>query len=120
MNDKVNIPAALASLGEFWSQQTVAQANGQLFKVAKGIGSTRWHHHDDQDELFILYEGRLIIQLQDRNVELGPGDIFVVPRGVQHCPRAEGEARFLIVGLNVTSNAAGGKPGAAAQMLPAE
>lgn len=110
MDDKVNIPAALASLGEFWSQQTVAQANGQLFKVAKGIGSTRWHQHEDQDELFILYGGQLTIQLQDRDVVLGPGDIFVVPRGVQHCPRADGEARFLIVGLNVTSNAAGGKP----------
>ncbi len=110
MHDKVNIPATLAELSEFWSQQTVAQANGQLFKVAKGIGSTRWHQHDDQDELFIVYQGQLTIQLQDRDVELGEGDIFVVPRGVRHCPRADVEARFLIVGLNVTSNAAGGKP----------
>lgn len=110
MNDKVNIPAALAGLVEFWSQKTVAQANGQLFKVAKGIGSTRWHQHDDQDELFIVYSGQLTIQLQDRNVELSEGDIFVVPRGVQHCPKAEQETRFLIVGLNLTSNLAGGKP----------
>lgn len=113
MHDKVNIPVTLAGLTEFWSQQTVAQANGQLFKVAKGIGSTRWHQHDDQDELFIVYQGSLTIQLQDRNVELGEGDIFVVPRGVQHCPRADVETQFLIVGLNITSNAAGGKPDAA-------
>ena len=110
MHDKVNIPSALAGLAEFWSQQTVAEANGQLFKVAKGIGSTRWHQHDDQDELFIVYTVQLTIQLRERNIELREGDIFVVPRGVQHCPRADRETGFLIVGLNVTSNAAGGKP----------
>ena len=110
MHDKVNIPAAIAGLAEFWSQETVAEANGQLFKVAKGIGSTRWHQHDDQDELFIVYGGQLTIQLEERNVELGVGDIFVVPRGVRHCPRADQETSFLIVGLNITSNAAGGKP----------
>jgi len=110
MHDKVNIPSTLAGLTKFWSQQTVAQANGQLFKVAKGIGSTRWHQHDDQDELFVVYGGQLTIQLRERNVELGVGDIFVVPRGVQHCPRADRETYFLIVGLNVTSHAAGGKP----------
>lgn len=110
MDDKVNIPAALAELGEFWSQRTVAQANGQLFKVAKGIGSTNWHRHDDQDELFIVYEGQLTIQLEDRSVELGAGDIFVVPRGTMHCPKADVETRFLIAGLNITSTAAGGKP----------
>ncbi|MCC2955950.1 cupin domain-containing protein [Massilia sp. IC2-477] len=110
MKDKVNIPATLARLTEFWSQGTVAQANGQLFKVAKGIGSTRWHQHDDQDELFIIYSGQLTIQLRDRDVELGAGDIFVVPRGVEHCPKADIETQFLIVGLNITSNAAGGKP----------
>jgi quercetin dioxygenase-like cupin family protein len=110
MHDKVNIPSALASLSAFWSQETVAEANGQLFKIAKGIGSTRWHQHDDQDELFIVYGGRLTIQLEGRNVELGVGDIFVVPRGVRHCPKADQETRFLIVGLNITSHAAGGKP----------
>ena len=115
MDDKVNIPAALAGLTEFWSQQTVAQANGNLFKVAKGTGSTRWHKHDDQDELFIVYAGHLTIQLRDRNVELGSGDIFTVPRGVEHCPKADVEAQFLIVGMNITSNAAGGKPSTPAQ-----
>lgn len=110
MHDKVHIPAALAALTETWSQQVVAEANGQLFKVAKGSGSTRWHQHDDQDELFIVYGGRLLIQLPERSVELRPGDIFVVPKGVQHCPVAAPAAEFLIVGLNITSNAAGGKP----------
>ena len=110
MQDKMHIPSRLAALSEFWSQQTLAEANGQLFKVAKGLGSTRWHQHDDQDELFIIYSGHLTIQLPDRNVELGEGDMFVVPRGVQHCPKADVETQFLIVGMNITSNAAGGKP----------
>lgn len=83
-----------------------------MFKVARGVGETKWHKHDDQDELFILYRGRLTIQLRDRNIDLYEGDMFVVLKGVEHCPKAESEAEFLIAGLNVTSNAAGGKPNA--------
>ncbi|MCO6411461.1 MAG: cupin domain-containing protein [Thiogranum sp.] len=112
MAEKVNIHEALASVTEHWSQKIIGEANGQLIKVAKGVGETNWHKHDDQDELFILYKGHLTIQLRDRDVELYEGDLFVVPRGVEHCPRAENEAEFLIAGLNVTSNAAGGKPNA--------
>jgi len=108
--EKVNIPAALASVTEHWSQKIIGEANGQLFKVAKGIGSTRWHKHDDQDELFILYKGHLTIQLRDQNIELYPNDLFIVPKGVEHCPTCDDEVEFLIVGLNITSNAAGGKP----------
>jgi quercetin dioxygenase-like cupin family protein len=107
---KVNIGEAIASLDAYWSQKIVAEANGQLFKVAKGIGEVNWHKHDDQDELFILHSGRLVVQLRDGDVELVPGDLFVVPKGVEHRPVAEGEASFLIVGLNITSNRSGGKP----------
>jgi mannose-6-phosphate isomerase-like protein (cupin superfamily) len=77
--------------------------------VAKGIGATKWHKHEDQDELFIVYKGRLTIQLRARNIELNEDEMFVVPKGIEHCPIAEHEAEFLIVGLSVTSNAAGGK-----------
>ncbi len=107
---KVSIPQELASLKEHWSQKIIGEANGQLFKVAKGLGETRWHKHDDQDELFILYKGHMTVQLRDQDVELFEGDLFVVPKGVEHCPRANGEVEFLIVGLNITSNEAGGKP----------
>ena len=108
--DKVTLADEAATLTEFWSQRVVATGNGQLFKVAKGIGSTTWHSHDDQDEIFLVIEGRLRVQLRDRNVDLEPGDLFVVPLGVEHCPVAESEARFLIIGTSITSNAAGGKP----------
>jgi len=108
--DKVNIRQELVSVTEHWSQTIIGEANGQAFKVAKGIGETNWHKHDDQDELFILYKGHLTIQLRDRNIELYEDDMFVVPKGVEHCPKAEHEVEFLIVGLNVTSTAHGGKP----------
>ena len=78
--------------------------------MAKGIGSTTWHSHDDQDEVFLILQGHLRVQLRDRDVELAPGDLFVVPQGVEHCPVAEEEVRFLIIGTEITSTAAGGKP----------
>lgn len=107
---KVTLSEEMDSLDEYWSQRVVGDANGSLFKVAKGIGSTRWHSHEDQEEVFLLLDGSLTIQLRDQDVELRAGDLFVIPRGVEHCPKADEEARFLIVGTGVTSNAAGGKP----------
>ncbi|MDH2443508.1 cupin domain-containing protein [Amnibacterium sp. CER49] len=106
----VDLRAVAGALEEYWSQEVVGEANGSLFKVAKGAGSTRWHAHEDQDEVFVLLEGALTVQLRDRDVVLTPGGLFVVPRGVEHCPTSAHEARFLIVGTSITSNAAGGKP----------
>ena len=108
--EKINLAREAAQLTEFWSQQVLASGNGNLFKVAKGIGSTNWHSHNDQDEVFLVIEGHITIQLRDRNVDLGPGDLFVIPSGTEHCPLAHEEARFLLVGPEVTSNSAGGKP----------
>ena len=108
--EKVDLAAEAAELTEFWSQRVVGSANGNLFKVAKGIGSTTWHTHEDQEETFLLLSGRLTIRLRTGDVVLEPGDLFVIPRGVEHCPLAEEEARFLLVGPEVTSTAAGGKP----------
>ena len=78
--------------------------------MQKGFGETRWHTHDDQDELFILYKGQLTIQLRERNITLYEDDMFIVPKGIEHRPVAPEEAEFLIVGFNITSNEAGGKP----------
>ena len=108
---KVNIDAELDALTEHWSQRIIGEANGSQFKVAKGIGSTNWHKHDDQDELFIVQRGRLRIQLRDQDdVVLGPNEMFTVPRGMEHCPVADEEVHFVIVGLSVTSTPEGGKP----------
>jgi mannose-6-phosphate isomerase-like protein (cupin superfamily) len=106
----INVDAEARGLTEFWSQQVLAQANGSLFKVAKGIRSTTWHKHDDQDEVFLVTSGQLVVQFRDGDVPVGPGQLLVVPRGVEHCPRADDVVHFLIVGPQVTSDEAGGKP----------
>lgn len=108
--EKSNIPTELNALTEHWSQKVLTEANGQQFKVAKGIGPTNWHKHDDQDELFIIFDGEMTIEMHDRNIELGKGDIFTVPKGAEHRPVAAAEVKFLIVGLNITSTKEGGKP----------
>jgi mannose-6-phosphate isomerase-like protein (cupin superfamily) len=95
---------------EFWSQETIGEANGSLFKAAKGIGSTTWHAHADQDEVFLVTHGTLVVELRAGDVTVDAGELLVIPRGVEHRPRADDEVRFLIVGRTVTSNAAGGKP----------
>jgi mannose-6-phosphate isomerase-like protein (cupin superfamily) len=108
--EKIAVAAAAEQLSEFWSQHVLAGANGNLFKVAKGIGSTEWHSHDDQDETFLILSGALRVELRDGQVDLQVGDLLVIPRGVEHRPVAEKEASFLLIGPEITSNAAGGKP----------
>jgi mannose-6-phosphate isomerase-like protein (cupin superfamily) len=106
----VALSAAAGDLPEFWSQKVLGEANGSLFKVAKGIGSTEWHSHDDQDEAFVVTEGELVIELRSGDVHLKTGEMCIVPRGVEHRPRADAEVHVLIIGTSVTSTAAGGKP----------
>jgi mannose-6-phosphate isomerase-like protein (cupin superfamily) len=108
--EKIAVAEAAEQLSEFWSQRVLAGANGNLFKVAKGIGSTEWHSHDDQDETFLILSGALRVELRDGQVDLQVGDLLVIPRGVEHRPVAEKEASFLLIGPEITSNAAGGKP----------
>jgi mannose-6-phosphate isomerase-like protein (cupin superfamily) len=106
----VPLDETAAGLPEFWSQRVLGEANGSLFKVAKGVGSTEWHAHDDQDEVFVVTHGELVIELRSGEVTVRAGELFIVPRTVEHRPRAAAETRFLIVGATVTSDAAGGKP----------
>ncbi len=70
---RIDVRKEAAALDEFWSQRVVGEANGCLFKVAKGIGATNWHAHDDQDEVFFVYRGRLTLQLRDGDVMLDEG-----------------------------------------------
>jgi mannose-6-phosphate isomerase-like protein (cupin superfamily) len=107
---KIPLDDIAGALAEFWSQQVVGQANGQLLKVAKGIGETTWHSHSDQDETFVVLSGTLVVQLRTGDVTLNAGDMLVVPSGVEHRPVAEKEVRLLLIGSAITSNEAGGKP----------
>ena len=97
MLTKFAVADEAAALTEFWSQRVLATANGNLLKVAKGTRSTNWHTHDDQDETFLLLAGELTIQLRDGDVHLTPGDLLVIPRGVEHCPIADGEVLAMLI-----------------------
>lgn len=88
MSDVVDLAAKLASFDETWSPRIVAELNGQHVKVAKLEGEFDWHAHADEDELFWVLRGHLRLELRDRTIELGPGQLFVVPRGVEHRPVA--------------------------------
>lgn len=98
MNDVVNLAAAFAGLTERWSPKVVARVNDQYVKVARVEGTLAWHRHDDEDELFHVLRGRLRIEYEGGAfVELGPGDLHVVPRGALHNPVAEEECWILLV-----------------------
>jgi mannose-6-phosphate isomerase-like protein (cupin superfamily) len=104
MDDKVNLTEKLASFDEIFQPRIVGRYNGSKIQVAKTRGEFVWHSHPDTDDFFLVLAGRLTIQLRDRDVELGPGDLFVVPRGVEHCPRADEEAHILLIETEGTPN----------------
>ena len=84
--DQVNLEEKLATFSEHWQPRTVGQFNGHAPMVVKAHGEFVWHKHDDTDDVFLVLKGRLIIELRDRNVSLGPGELFVVPKGVEPGP----------------------------------
>ena len=93
----VNLNAALATFEERWSPRRVAKLNDYDVKVVKVEGDFTWHSHQDTDELFLVIDGELTIQLRDGDVVLKPGELYVVPRGVEHCPRAEKLATMMLL-----------------------
>jgi len=94
---KVNLGEKLEQIEEFWSPRIVGELNGQHVKLAKLQGEFIWHHHESEDELFLVLHGHLSIQLRDRVIELDEGDFFIVPRGVEHKPIASREAHVLLL-----------------------
>lgn len=115
----VNIAAKLSQFSELWSQKKVAVLNDYEVKLAKLKGEFVWHTHEDTDELFLVISGRLTIQLRDGDVVLEPGELFVVPRGVEHCPVADEETAILLFEPAGTINTgdAGGAMTKAAEIL---
>lgn len=104
MDDKVNLAEKLASFDQAFAPRIVGHFNGHKIQVAKTRGEFVWHTHDDTDDLFLVVAGHLTIQLRDRNVELGPGELYVVPRGVEHCPKADPEAHVMLIETMGTPN----------------
>lgn len=101
---KVNLAEKLASFSDHWSPKVVGELNGQEVRLSKMKGAFIWHHHDHEDELFLVLKGHLTIELRDRAVQLEPGEFFIVPRGVDHKPVAHGEVEALIFEPAATLN----------------
>lgn len=104
MNETINLAEKLGSFSEHWSPRTVAQLNTYDVMVVKVQGEFVWHKHDDTDDFFLVLKGVLDIQMRDRTVTLGPGEMFIVPKGVEHCPRAREEVHLLLIEPSGTPN----------------
>ncbi|HEX9032522.1 MAG TPA: cupin domain-containing protein [Streptosporangiaceae bacterium] len=95
--DVVNLASMLARFSDHWAPRKIAEVNDYDVKIVKVQGDFTWHRHAETDELFLVIDGQLTIQLRDGDVTLGPGELFVVPRGAEHCPRADAETAVLLL-----------------------
>lgn len=96
MIEKVNLGNAFASISEHWSPKIAGELNGQHVKLAKLKGEFVWHKHDQEDELFLVISGELIIELRDKKLVLKEGEMVIIPKGVEHKPVAENEVEILL------------------------
>jgi mannose-6-phosphate isomerase-like protein (cupin superfamily) len=94
--DKVNIADKFDAFADHWKPKIVGELNGQLVKLVKFQGPFLWHHHDQEDELFLVVKGRFRMEFRDRHVWLAAGEFLIVPRGVEHRPVADEEAHVLL------------------------
>lgn len=109
----VNLADKLAQFSDHWSPKIVGSFNGHDLMVVKVKGEFTWHSHSDTDDFFQVLSGRLTIRMRDGDATLGPGELFVVPKGVEHCPVAEVETHLLLIEPSGAPNT--GDPETAAQ-----
>jgi mannose-6-phosphate isomerase-like protein (cupin superfamily) len=102
--EKVNLSEKLALFHDHWVPRVVAELNGQHVKLVKLSGPFVWHHHENEDELFLVVRGSFRMELRDRTVELHEGELIVVPRGIEHRPVAEREVSVLLFEPATTLN----------------
>lgn len=95
--EKVNLKEKFSKFSEHWTPKIVGEANGQYIKLAKTFGEMVWHKHDNEDEIFLVTKGTLIIQMRDGDVELNAGEFYIVPKGVEHCPRSDEEVEMILI-----------------------
>jgi mannose-6-phosphate isomerase-like protein (cupin superfamily) len=100
----INLADKLSAFTDYWQPRVVGEFNGHDLMVVKVKGEFVWHKHDDTDDFFLVLSGRISIQLRDGVVTLGPGEVFVVPKGVEHRPVAEDEAHVLLIEPRGTPN----------------
>jgi mannose-6-phosphate isomerase-like protein (cupin superfamily) len=108
---KINLAEKFSRFSERWSPKIIAGLNGQHVKLVRTLGEFPWHHHEHEDELFLVVSGTLHLEFRDRSVELQPGELIVVPRGVEHRPVAPAEVCLLLFepATTVNTGSAGGE-----------
>ncbi len=94
--EKVNLSEKLAQIDEHWRPKIVGELNGQEIKLVKFQGEFPWHHHEDEDEMFLGVRGTFDLEFRDRKVTVGPGEFVIVPRGIEHRPTAEQEVEVML------------------------
>ncbi|MDL5049194.1 cupin domain-containing protein [Oscillatoria amoena NRMC-F 0135] len=94
--EKINLKEKFAQFSDHWNPRIIGELNGQQVKVTKLKGEFFWHHHEQEDELFLIIKGKLKIEFRDKTVEIGEGEFIIVPRGVEHRPVAEEEVEVLL------------------------
>ena len=104
MDDKINLAAKFALLDQPYRPGVVGFVNDYKLQVVKVKGPFVWHKHDETDDFFLVISGHLTIHLRDRDIELDPGELFVVPRGVEHCPIGEDGCQIVMVEPKTTLN----------------
>ena len=102
--DKVNMSEKFALFHQYWSPRIVGELNDSYVKLVKLKGEFVWHHHDEEDELFLVVKGQLVIKLRDRDVTLNEGEFVVIPKGVEHLPVAAEEVQVLLLEPKSTLN----------------
>lgn len=93
---KVNLQEIFTKFSDYWNPRIIGELNGQQVKAAKLKGEFVFHHHDDEDEMFLVLEGHLKIVLEDRTIDISPGEFIIIPKGVSHKPIAEKEVHLLL------------------------
>ncbi len=102
--EKVNLAEKFGLFNDYWSPKVAGQINDFQLKLVKLKGEFVWHHHDHEDELFLVIKGRLLIKLRDKDLWLDEGEFVVIPRGVAHCPVAEDEVYLMLLEPATTVN----------------
>lgn len=102
--EKVNINEKLASFQEYWSPKIAGEVNDTYVKLVKFQGEFVWHHHEAEDELFLVLKGRLLMKLRDRDIWLDEGEFIVIPKGVEHMPVAQEEVHVMLLEPKSTLN----------------
>jgi mannose-6-phosphate isomerase-like protein (cupin superfamily) len=104
MPARINLKQKLSLFSDHWSPKIVGELNGQYLKLVKVKGEFQWHHHEDEDEMFLVVKGSLTMRLRDGDTVLNEGEFIIIPRGVEHCPAAEEETHILLFEPKTTLN----------------